>query len=82
MTRMSDLCTVCGQPWASHTNMHHEYSKDGQLKDKQVPKTTSVIDLPLRLVLIKKGIVSAGELGDMEMMLRAQARGYPTDLPK
>lgn len=61
----SDVCGVCGQGKEAHRSMAHEFSLTGQLIERKplaAPIGASSIDLPLRMVLIDAGIITAQEL--------------------
>lgn len=68
-------CGVCGKSRAEHEDMNHEFDIVGNLRPKaakQPPKALSSVDIPLRLLLIDKGVITAEELTVKEASLREQ----------
>jgi len=88
MTSMEDdSCKVCGGTRLAHRQLNHEFSEDGQLRQKQDPPkqrpaaAASGIDLALRMVLIDAGVVSAEDIAlkGAELRERIEARRSAAD---
>lgn len=68
-------CGVCGRTKPEHENMAHKFDPGGQLipvTEELKPKTISGIDIPLRLLLVDKGIITLEELTLKEVALHEQ----------
>lgn len=79
MKRMSANCGLCGADKPAHAALNHEFSLSGQLIPKKAapaPRTMSTIDIPLRLLLIDLGVITAEDLAmkEAEIVERLQAR--------
>lgn len=64
---MADKCLVCGRSEREHQFLNHLFSDDGQLTPKkeqrQAPRGSApAIDVVLRYLLLKKGIITGEEL--------------------
>jgi hypothetical protein len=82
------VCGVCGRIKTAHDELNHEFDVNGVLRAKEVkqePRVVSGLDIPLRLLLVDKGIITAEELGVKEALLReqlAQARRNASNSPQ
>jgi len=75
MTDMLVRCGVCGKTKPDHHGMAHQFNADGALiptEPQQKPPAISGLDIPLRLLLIDKGLITAEELTLKEVALRDQ----------
>jgi hypothetical protein len=73
-------CGVCGTPQGQHGGMNHKFSAEGILEVVEPQKqrkssAPSSIDIPLRLLLIDKGLITQEDLTVKEMQLRDKLRG-------
>lgn len=76
-TRTIALCGVpgCGKTREEHKELNHEFDIVGNLRAKEPvkpPAAISGLDIPLRLLLLDKGIITAEELTMKEVALREQ----------
>lgn len=82
----TDACSLCGVSEGPHqraescSEINHKFSSDGQLasvEQKPAPKQDRVVaaaDPVLRLVLIRKGLVTLEDLAEVEEELYARQR--------
>jgi hypothetical protein len=72
------LCGVCHKPreWHDQASILHQFDPGGKLRPKTQVSEPADVSLPkgdpiLRLVLIRKGVISVDELEEVEKELKA-----------
>lgn len=75
----TDLCAICGVLRSRHDS-NHKFSENGELEVVEPTRprrsaAVSGIDIPLRLLLIDKGVITAEDLAVKEAQLRDKLRG-------
>lgn len=76
MNEEGPLCSLCGMTENVHSHLNHEFNLDGRLVQKAPPKPEptpiSSLDIPLRMALLQKGVITGEDLAIQEALLRQQ----------